>query len=90
MFTRLNTQLNKPTNQNWLQSPKLWRQRIRKYSLQNFGDQCNKQHIVYVLVCPEAAEDEAIMKKVEADFIAAVNSMKKVFETSQVSVLSFS
>jgi len=34
-------------------------------------------------VCPEAASDESLMKKVEADFIAAVNSMKKVFETSQ-------
>ena len=37
-----------------------------------------------VIVCPEAASDESLMKKVEADFIAAVNSMKKVFETSQV------
>ncbi len=39
---------------------------------------------VPVIVCPEAASDESLMKKVEADFIAAVNSMKKVFEASQV------
>jgi len=34
-------------------------------------------------VCPEAATDEAVMDKVQQDFIKAVDSMKQVFDKSQ-------
>ena len=39
---RLETQLNKPTNQNLLKVPKVVK-RTNKKTLENFGDWCNKQ-----------------------------------------------
>ena len=40
--------------------------------------------IYYLTVCPDAATDEAVMNKVQQDFIKAVDSMKQVFDRSQV------